>query len=50
MSVAVLSDDLGEAGMGGAAAEWYETQKFVLNCYMYLELVEYLVWICLDAE
>ncbi len=38
------------AGMGGAAEEWYETQKFVLNCSMYLELVKYLVWICLDTE
>jgi len=49
LSVAVLSDDLGERGWG--EQQWNdETQKFVVNCSMYLELVKYLVWICLDTE
>jgi hypothetical protein len=37
-------------GIGRAAVEWYQTEKLVLACYMYLELVQYLVWICLDTE
>jgi hypothetical protein len=45
MSMTVLWDDHG----GEAAVEWYEAEKFVLSCYMYLELVKYLVWICWDT-
>jgi hypothetical protein len=37
-------------GIGRVAVECYQTEKFVLACCMYLELVKYLVWICLDTE
>ncbi len=45
VSMTVLWDDHG----GEAAVEWYEAEKFVLSCYMFLELLKYLVWICWDT-
>ncbi len=47
-------DDLGGGGgRGWGEQQWNGTslaEKFVLYCYMYLELVKHLVrWICLDA-
>jgi hypothetical protein len=42
-------DNLVRWPCGEVAVEWYEAEKFVLSCYMCLEWVKYLVWICWDT-